>query len=146
MDLLITIFRVNFIVDTAEVFALFASILPRYFKGLSCLSQRTDIAQFNVRKLRCKTGMRQHRVDYKTTLFHLMPAGFLDLIGRLFVRPPIEASHQPIILVHTVGTTQHKVRSATQREDLTVPGEEQLGIGLFIWILPTKDFLWAPLS
>ena len=57
MDLLITIFRVNFIVDTAEVFALFASILPRYFKGLSCLSQRTDIAQFNVRKLRCKTGM-----------------------------------------------------------------------------------------
>lgn len=75
-----------------------------------------------------------------------MPAGFLDLIGRLFVRPPIEASHQPIILVHTVGTTQHKVRSATQREDLTVPGEEQLGIGLFIWILPTKDFLWAPLS
>ena len=90
--------------------------------------------------------MRQHRVDYKTTLFHLMPAGFLDLIGRLFVRPPIEASHQPIILVHTVGTTQHKVRSATQREDLTVPGEEQLGIGLFIWILPTKDFLWAPLS
>lgn len=82
----------------------------------------------------------------KTTLFHLMPAGFLDLIGRLFVRPPIEASHQPIILVHTVGTTQHKVRSATQREDLTVPGEEQLGIGLFIWILPTKDFLWAPLS
>ncbi len=92
------------------------------------------------------TSMRQHRVDYKTTLFHLMPAGFLDLIGRLFVRPPIEASHQPIILVHTVGTTQHKVRSATQREDLTVPGEEQLGIGLFIWILPTKDFLWAPLS
>lgn len=92
------------------------------------------------------TSMRQHRVDYKTTLFHLMPAGFLDLIGRLFVRPPIEASHQPIILVHTVGTTQHKVRPATQREDLTVPGEEQLGIGLFIWILPTKDFLWAPLS
>lgn len=87
------------------------------------------------------TSMRQHRVDYKTTLFHLMPAGFLDLIGRLFVRPPIEASHQPIILVHTVGTTQHKVRSATQREDLTVPGEEQLGIGLFIWILPAKDFL-----
>ena len=72
------------------------------------------------------TSMRQHRVDYKTTLFHLMPAGFLDLIGRLFVRPPhLDTADERFSLGASFMTTMWKEFEAHQRRANAICRAEQ---------------------
>ena len=53
-------------------------------------------------------GMGEHHIDTPVFLYLLLHIG-LDCFGRLLIRPPPVATHEPIILVHTIGAADNQM-------------------------------------
>ena len=75
-----------------------------------------------------RAGVRQDSVDNKAAFFKFAPTVLLDFVGWLLVWPPTIVVDQAIELVHTVGSAQHKMGLAIQREDLSILSKEQVRV------------------